>query len=62
MDTHQLSKNTVILATAADLVRCLVMEVAGNEISDSVDGVKLTNDLINEVALTTFQQNIEKIK
>lgn len=62
--TNELSKNTAILATAADLVRCLVMEVASDDnvaVSSSVNGVKLTNDLINEIALNTFQKEVNNI-
>lgn len=62
--TNELSKNTAILATAADLVRCLVMEVARGDdvaVSDSVNGVKLTNDIINEIALNTFQKEVNNI-
>lgn len=62
MDQVNTARNMVILASAADLVRCLVMSVAGNEIANTVVGKQLSGEVINEFSLTVFKKHIDKIQ
>lgn len=51
--------NVATLAVAADLVRCLVSEVAGNEIADSIEGRVVNVQTIQDLALAVFNEKLK---
>lgn len=52
---------SAVFATAADMTRCLVMSVMGEEISDSVKGEVVLPDIILENAMQVFKNGIDQL-
>lgn len=52
-------ESTATLAAAADLVRVVLQQVMGNELSDHIDGRPVTTQILNDLALTGFQTVLE---
>nr|DAK33118.1 MAG TPA: hypothetical protein [Caudoviricetes sp.] len=61
MATEKTVSNMVILTTAADLTRCLVQAIAGNQVADTINGEQISGDAIIESTLTMFQRRIQEI-
>lgn len=53
------SETTLLtLANGAELVRLLVQEIAGNEVSDTISGSHLTRAVIYDLAQSSFQNSM----
>lgn len=57
LERQQVSATT--LANAATLVSTVIREIAGNDISDSIGGVRASTDLIENIALQRMTKQIQ---
>lgn len=51
--------STVTLANASTIVEHVIMSIVGNEISDSLNGSRLTMDSIRTIAQSRFQRHLK---
>lgn len=62
MDMNQLEKakkSTVTLANASELASQIVIHIAGNDISDSMGGSRVTLNMLRNIAQSRFQNNLK---
>lgn len=55
---QQTEKSIATLGNACELAARVIVEVAGNDISNSINGTNLTLDLVSKTALARFQKNL----
>jgi hypothetical protein len=60
MKLIETQQTVVVLANAAELVRCIAQGVIGNEVADTFGGSPLTRDTLYNLAQTKFQQATAK--
>lgn len=58
---NKASETTLLtLANAAELVRVVVQDISGNEISNQIDGSPLTRAVIYDLAQSSFHNSVAK--
>lgn len=65
MATDQISldrqkNNATVLANAGELVAGVIKQIAGNDISNSLNGSKITSDVIQGLAYQRITKTIEQ--
>lgn len=50
------------LANGVELVRCVAMEIVGNEVADTINGTPLTMNTIYELAQSSFMKSLESFR
>ena len=60
MDNNELlvTQNTIVLASAADLIASTVMAVSGQDMATSIDGNQITQASLCELSLTVLTNGI----
>jgi len=53
-------ENTITLCLATDLVRCIVRNIAGEGVADTLDGVPVIDKTLYSIILTGFTNEIKK--
>lgn len=52
---QQQQQSSVVLANAIEVIARVVSEIAGNDISNSLNGSRITTDVIQSIALQTLK-------
>lgn len=59
MTSAELSKQSqVTLANAAELVTAVILNVAGNDISDSINGTRVGSAMLTNIACARIQKSL----
>jgi hypothetical protein len=58
MNEDAVNQSALTLANAAELISCIVKEIAGNDISNSLNGSKATSELICSIVLSRMEQRL----
>ena len=59
IELEKAKKSTVTLANATELVSQIVLNIAGNDISDSLSGSTVTLNTIRSLAQARIQSNLK---
>ena len=58
---HKETERTIVtLANASELVVCVIQNIVGNEIADTINGSPLTREAVHHIAQTQFQSALNK--
>lgn len=57
--TQRQYSTALTLANAATIVTGIIREIAGNDISNSLNGSKITNDVITNLAIQRIAKTLE---
>ena len=49
------NQSAVVIGNAVELLNHIVMEVAGNDVSNSLSGVPITRDIVNSIIQQRFR-------
>lgn len=60
MKLRQSERTLVTLANASELVVNLSRAIIGNEVADTFNGEVLTNEVIHDLAQSSFQKSLSK--
>ncbi len=58
LDPEKYNSTVTVLANAVELVSRVIKEIAGNDISDTINNQTLTLGEMNQIALAKFQSNL----
>lgn len=56
MDINKLQRSTATLANATELATRVILEIAGNDISNSISGEPATMEVLNNIVLGRIQR------
>lgn len=54
------TKSITVLANANELVTRVIQEVVGNDVSDSINGSALTNDVVCSIVQHRYKASLEQ--
>ena len=60
MSTINSAMTTVVLANACELVYSVFISIAGNDVSNSLDGKPLNREMVNNIVLAEINNNLSK--
>lgn len=55
-------QSAIVLSNATELVSQVVLGVVGNDVSDAINGNRLTGTAIKTLVQTRFMKNLTKVK
>lgn len=62
MTPHEAKKvldNSLVMASAADLTANIILKIAGNDVSNSLNGARINRPLICAIAQSRIAQNLK---
>jgi hypothetical protein len=62
LETYTTESGAITLAVAVDLVSCIMREIAGYHISNTINGENINDKIITDLAMASFQENLKKNK
>jgi len=51
--------SAIVLANAGELVSKVIQEISGNDISNSLNGSRISNELVQTIAYQRISKNLE---
>lgn len=60
MKSQNFENTLSVLANAAELTRCIVQGVAGNDVADTINGAPVLRQTLYDLMLARFQQRVVK--
>jgi hypothetical protein len=59
INTESLRQSALILANISEVVSGVIKEIAGNDISNSLNGSKITTDIINLLVVQRMAKSLD---
>lgn len=53
-------QNAIVLANASEVITGIIKKVAGNDISNSLNGSKISNEIITSLVIQRINQQVSK--
>lgn len=58
---ESIQRSAIVASNAAELISKVVLGISGNDISNTINGSKITRDLISTMVFIHFNQKIKEL-